>query len=109
MSYHHVQSLHLVWIVIGEIGWLKNIRLDIPFPYFNDNDIQRKWCQTFETKNISKNKKVLLETKDVFQGLDWELNQDIEKQHLFGKRDCSRRVDIWSGPYRRFETSKPYW
>lgn len=47
--------------------------MDIPFPYFKDNDIQRKWCQTFETKNISKNKKVLLEPKDVVQGLDWEL------------------------------------
>lgn len=47
--------------------------MDVPLPYFKGNDIQRKWCQTFDTKNISKNKKILLKPKDLVQGLDWEL------------------------------------
>lgn len=62
---------------------MTNIRLDVPFPYFKDNDMQRKWCQAFETKNISINKNTLLEPKDVGQGMDWEL---IFRVKIFGSR-----------------------
>lgn len=68
----NIKSLFSLESVRG--NWLvKKYKIGYPFSYFKDNDIQRKWCQTFEIKNISQNKKVLLEPKDVVQGSDWEL------------------------------------
>ena len=52
------------------MGWLTNLRLNVPFPYFKDKWYPKKMIS--DLWNSSKNKKALLEPKDANQGLHWE-------------------------------------